>query len=76
MSSDLRNKKLPPKKLPIDYLEEANSTVSAKECTGLTPRAVKTEAETESYNELYNVDVPDSDIPGDAADRVEESESK
>ncbi len=73
MSSDLRNKKLPPKKLPIDYLEEANSTVSARECTGLTPRAVKTESETESYNDLYNVDVPDSDFP---VDGVEESETK
>lgn len=73
MSSDLRNKKLPPKKLPIDYLEEANSTISARECTGLTPRAVKTESETESYNDLYNVDVPDSDFP---VDGVEESETK
>lgn len=73
MSSDLRNKKLPPKKLPIDYLEEANSTVSARECTGLTPRAVKTEAETEAYNDLYNVDIPDSDFP---VDRVEESNTK
>jgi hypothetical protein len=73
MSSDLKNKKLPPKKLPIDYLESANSTVSARECTGLTPRAIKTEAETESYNELYNVDVPESDFSGD---RVEESDTK
>ncbi len=68
MSSDLRNKKLPPKKLPIDFLEESNSTVSSHECTGLTPRGVRTEAETEAYNELYNVDVP--------KDRVEESDTK
>ncbi len=60
MSSKSKNKKLPPKQLPIDFLESENSTVSARECTGLTPRAVKTEAETESYNDLYNVDVPDN----------------
>lgn len=73
MSSDRKNKNLPPKTLPIDYLESANSTVSATDCTGLTPRGIKTEAETEAYNELYNVDVPDSDFSGD---RVEESDTK
>ena len=50
------------KKLPIDYMEETNPTVSARECTGLTPRGIKTDAETEAYNELYNVEVPDSDL--------------
>lgn len=48
-------------KLPIDYLEEENSTISATECTGLIPRGIKTKSEAESYKELYNVYQPGND---------------
>ena len=48
-------------KLPLDYLEEENSTVSAHECTGLIPRGIKSHDESESYKELYNVYQPDSE---------------
>lgn len=56
--SDNPNKEL--HKLPIDYLEEENSTASAHECTGLIPRGIKTKGEAESYKELYNVYQPDN----------------
>ncbi len=58
-----KNKKSPNEnlhKLPLDYLEEENSTVSAHECTGLIPRGIKSEAQSESYKELYNVYQPDN----------------
>ena len=48
------------KELPIEYLEQENSTVSANECTGLIPRGIKTQDEAESYKELYNVYQPDN----------------
>ena len=54
----ITNSNLP--KLPLDYLEEENSTVSAHECTGLIPNGIKTEAQSESYKELYNVYQPDN----------------
>ena len=57
------------KKLPIDYMTEENPTASAHECTGLTPRGVKTEEEAKSYRELYGVNIPDSELSGELTDK-------
>ncbi len=40
-----------------DY-PDISSTTSAQECTGLMPRPPKTEAEYESYQELFGMEIP------------------
>ncbi len=47
------------------FLPDICSTSSATECTGLIPNPVKSEAEAESYHELYDVYQPDGDYKPD-----------
>jgi len=44
--------------LPFDDFVDPIEVISSTECTGLIPTPSKTEAESESYSDLYDVHQP------------------
>ena len=62
MKKRIHNKNLPDETAFREL--DISTAASVNECTGLIPTPVKSEAEAESYNELYSVYQPDGTNPG------------
>ena len=43
-----------------DYLYSTNSVASATECTGIAPSKINSEAEAESYTDIYDIAIDDT----------------
>ena len=61
MKKRIHDKNLPDRELFQE--SDINATASANDCTGLIPTPVKSDAEAESYNELFSVYQPDGVNP-------------
>ena len=46
-----------------DYLNDVDNVVSSQECTGLIMAPPTSEAEAESYTELYGIPKPENKVP-------------
>lgn len=53
-----KDKKIKPKS-NVDIIYDSNTVVSATDSTGLIPTPPQTEAEAESYTEIYDVPQPE-----------------
>ena len=60
MRKEKENKGHPP--YDDDRFYETESVTSATDCTGLQPTPPKSEGETESYSDLYNIPQPEGKV--------------